>query len=297
MTGNYETLNLTRDGRLVHLELVRPERLNAVAMTGAREMLDAARRIAADEDVEMVAVTGAGRAFCTGMDLKDLAAGQIEQSYFTLWDLALREFETMDKLVVCLIHGYAIGGGLQLALACDIRVCTPSARLSLPAVKDGLIPGLGTFRLARYIGLGRAKSMIIRGNMIDGTEAERIGLVDHLVDEDTAYVESKDWLGEYAGTSSAASRASKELLLDCFDLGWDAFFQKYLVLQETVVAAPDFGEAMDAYRSSRTPQREQAPRPRLRDCQVKGEGSVLAGQATDSDSTEISGTYGSPTPR
>ena len=251
MTGSYETLKLRREGDLVRIEMARPERLNAVAMTGAHEMLDAARAVAADEDARMVAITGAGRAFSTGMDLKDLSAGLIEQSYFDLWDSALRVFETMDKLVVCLIHGYAIGGGLQLALACDIRVCTPSARLSLPAVKDGLIPGLGTFRLARYIGLGRAKSMIIRGNMIDGAEAERIGLVDHLVDEDAAFEEFESLLAEYASTDSAASRASKQLLLDCFDLGWDAFFHKYLVLQERVVAAPDFGEAMEAYLAGR----------------------------------------------
>ena len=254
MTDSYETLNIKRDGRLVRLELVRPERLNAVAMPGAREMLDVARRIAADEDVRMVAITGSGRAFSTGIDLKDLAAGLIEQSYFELWDAALRVFETMDKLVVCLIHGYAIGGGLQLALACDIRICTPSAKLGLPAIKEGLIPGLGTFRLARYVGLGRAKSLIIRGNMIDGAEAERIGLVDHLVGEDTAFEEFEDWIVEYTATNSAGCRASKQMLLECFDLGWDAFFRKYLVLQERAVASPDFAQAMAAYRTGRDPQ-------------------------------------------
>ena len=254
MSGNYETLNFSRDGNLVRIEMVRPERLNAVAMTGAHEMLDAARTIAADEDVRMVAITGSGRAFSTGIDLKDLAAGLIEQSYFDLWDSALRVFETMDKLVVCLIHGYAVGGGLQLALACDIRVCTPSAKVGLPAIKEGLIPGLGTFRLARYVGLGRAKSLIIRGNMIDGTEAQRIGLVDHLVDEETAFEEFEDWIAEYAASNSAGSRASKQMLLDCFDLGWEAFFHKYLALQEKAVASPDFAEGMDAYRAGRDPQ-------------------------------------------
>ncbi|MCY4469175.1 MAG: enoyl-CoA hydratase/isomerase family protein [Thiotrichales bacterium] len=254
MTGNYETLNIRSDGRLVRLELARPERLNAVAMTGAREMLDAVRRIAADEDVRMVAITGSGRAFCTGIDLKDLAAGLIEQSYFDLWDSALRVIETMDKLAVCLMHGYAVGGGLQLALACDIRVCTPSAKLGLPAIKEGLIPGLGTFRLARYVGLGRAKSLIIRGSMIDGAEAERIGLVDHLVGEDTAFEEFEGWLAEYTATNSVGCRAAKQMLLDCFDLGWEAFFRKYLVLQERAVAAPDFAEARDAYLAGRKPQ-------------------------------------------
>ncbi len=144
--------------------------------------------------------------------------------------------------------------GLQLALASDIRVCTLGTRLGLPAIKEGLIPGVGAFRLARYIGLGRAKLLIIRGNMINGTEAERIGLVDHLVDEDSAPEEFEHWLSEYAGTNSAGCRASKQMLADCFDLGWDAFFRKYLALQELAVAAPDFAEAMAAYRSGRDPQ-------------------------------------------
>ncbi len=254
MTDHYETLNVRKDGQLVRLELSRPHLLNAVAMTGAREMVAAANRIAADDDARMVAITGAGRAFCTGIDLKDLAAGKIEQSYFMMWDAALRTFETMDKLVICLVHGYAVGGGLQLALASDIRVCTPGARLGLPAIKEGLIPGLGTFRLARYIGLGRAKSLIIRGNMIDGTEAERIGLVDHLVEEESAFEEFERWVSEYASTNSTGCRASKQMLTDCFDLGWEPFFRKYLALQELAVAAPDFAEAMEAYRAGRDPR-------------------------------------------
>lgn len=256
MTESYETLKLSRDGRLMRVELMRPERLNAFAMTGARELLDAACGIAGDKSVNMVAITGTGRAFSTGIDLKDLAVGAIDQSYFDTWDEAMRVFETMDKLVLCLIHGYAVGGGLQLALASDIRVCTRTAKLGLPAIKEGLIPGLGTFRLARYVGLGRAKSLIIRGNMIDGTEAERIGLVDHLVDEETAFDEFEKWLSEYAGSNSAGCRASKQMLLDCFDLGWEAFFHKYLVLQGKAMAAPDFAEAMEAYRQGREPRWE-----------------------------------------
>ena len=256
MTADYETMTLTRDGRLLRIELTRPERLNAFAMTGTRELLDAARRIAADEDVRMVSIAGSGRAFSTGIDLKDLAAGRIEQSYFDMWDTALRVFETMDKLVLCLIHGYAVGGGLQLALACDIRVCTPSAQLGLPAIKEGLIPGLGTFRLARYVGLGRAKSLIIRGNMIDGAEAERIGMVDHLVAEESAFEDYEAYLAEYAATNSAGCRASKQMLLDCFDLGWEGFFHKYLVLQNKAMAAPDFAEAMEAYLAGRDPRWE-----------------------------------------
>jgi enoyl-CoA hydratase/carnithine racemase len=98
--------------------------------------------------------------------------------------------ETFGRLEACPmpvvvgIDGYALGGGLQLALSCDIRVSTPSAEIDLPATNEGLIPGLATMRLPRYIGMGRAKKMVLLGNNIDGEEALRIGLVDHLVDED-----------------------------------------------------------------------------------------------------------------
>jgi len=254
MAASYETLAYTKQGPLGRLELRRPDRLNAVAMTGARELLEAAERIAADEELRMLAITGEGRAFSTGIDLKDLSAGAIDLAYFDMWDSALRVIETMDKLVLCLIHGYALGGGLQLALASDIRVCTRSAKLGLPAIMEGLIPGLGTWRLARYVGLGRAKALIIRGNMIDGVEAERIGLVDHLVGDGDPKAAFEGWIGEYAKSNSAGCRHSKEMLLDCFDLGYDAFYEKYLDRQRRSVEAPDFAEAMAAYREDRPPR-------------------------------------------
>ena len=251
MATQFQTLAFQKDGHLGRLELRRPERLNAVAMTGARELLEVAELIAQDDSLRMIAITGEGRAFSTGIDLKDLAAGEIDLSYFDMWDRALRIIETMDKLVLCLIHGYAVGGGLQLGLASDIRVCTRSAKLGLPAIKEGLIPGLGTWRLARYIGMGRAKALIIRGNMIDGVEAERIGMVDHLVDDDDPKAAFEDWIADYAKTNSAGCRFSKEMLLDCFDLGFDGFFAKYLELQKRSIEADDFSEAMTAYREDR----------------------------------------------
>lgn len=252
----YNTLALRTENQVCWLELRRPERLNAVGMEGVNELLRAAEEIAADDNTRMVAITGQGRAFSTGIDLKELAAGQIDQGYFDQWDRALRIFETMDKLVLCLVHGYAVGGGLQLALASDIRICTPSAQLGLPAIKEGLIPGLGTWRLARYVGMGRAKSLIIRGNLIDGTESERIGMVDHLVDEEHALEKFQEWVADYANSNSAGCRAAKALLLDCFDLGYDAFFKKYLELQSKAMQTADFAEAMTAYHENRTPNWE-----------------------------------------
>jgi enoyl-CoA hydratase/carnithine racemase len=190
---------------------------------------------------------------CSSDLLKDLSAGKIDECYFDLWDRALRRFETMDKLVLCLIHGYALGGGLQLALAADIRVCTPSAELGVPAIKEGLIPGLGTFRLARYIGLGRAKRLIISGETIEGREAERIGLVDHLVDEGDAMVQFERIADGYAAVNSEGCRHAKAMLAECFDRDFESFFALYKERQERATASADFHEAMAAYREKRQP--------------------------------------------
>jgi enoyl-CoA hydratase/carnithine racemase len=250
---SFETLQLRRDGATAHITLDRPERLNAVAMVGAAEVDRVAEQLANDPDIRLVTITGAGRAFSTGIDLKDLAAGSIDNSYFETWDRALRRFETMDKLVLCFIRGYAIGGGLQLALAADIRVATRGAKMGLPAIKEGLIPGLGTWRLARYIGLGRAKRMILLGEMIDAPEAQSIGMVDHLIEEAEADEAFQGLVERYTAVNSEGCRLSKRVLNDCFDRGFEDFFSFYLDLQERATASDDFREAMAAYRENRPP--------------------------------------------
>jgi enoyl-CoA hydratase/carnithine racemase len=253
MAGDYETIIYEKDGRRARITFNRPHILNAVAMTGAREFDTLAARIAEDEDIRIVTIAGAGRAFSTGIDLKDLAADLIDDSYFDLWDRALRRFETMDKLVLCLIHGYALGGGLQLALAADIRVSTPSAKLGLPAIKEGLIPGLGTLRLARYIGLGRAKRLIISGEMIDAAEGERIGMIDYLVSEDGAEAEFENIVERISAVNSTGCRLSKKMLENCFDLDFESFFSLYKERQSQATSSDDFHEAMTAYRKNRPP--------------------------------------------
>jgi enoyl-CoA hydratase/carnithine racemase len=156
--------------------------------------------------------------------------------------------------VLCLIHGYALGGGLQLALACDIRVCTPSAEIGLPAINESLIPGLATMRLARYIGMGRAKRMTILGNNVDGEEAHRIGLVDHLVDEERPREEFEQWAEQYMDANSAGSRLSKQAMVGAFDLDYETFLDRYLELQAEAHDSRDFEEAMTAYREDREPE-------------------------------------------
>ena len=170
-----ETMKYETDGDLIRLTLDRPEVLNAINYQGTLDLYQAAQAIHDDAHARAVLIRGNGRAFCTGIDLKELSAEATPQDYFYQWDQALRLLERSDKLIVCAIQGYAIGGGLQLPLACDIRIATEGAVLGLPAAKEGFIPGLSTYRLPRYIGLGRAKRMAISGEHGNGVEALRSG--------------------------------------------------------------------------------------------------------------------------
>src|SRR5262245_59968614 len=132
------TMELSRDGAISLLRLDRTERLNAFGNQGTIDLNTAADALAADQATRIVIVTGAGRAFSTGIDLKELSAGEIDMSYHHRWEGGLRKLETLDKIVLCAINGYCLGGGLQLALATDLRFAAASAQLGLPAVKEGL---------------------------------------------------------------------------------------------------------------------------------------------------------------
>jgi enoyl-CoA hydratase/carnithine racemase len=151
------------------------------------------------------------------------------------------------------MQGYALGGGLQLALAADIRIATWNCQLGLPAIKEGIVPGLGTFRLPRYIGLGRAKWMVLSGKNIDGRRAYEFGMVDHLVNSESFDDEVNALVEEYSRVCSNGTLQSKMLLNMSFDMPHGQFFEEYLRRQRIALASPDHQEAMAAYRSGREP--------------------------------------------
>ncbi len=251
--ADYEHLELVIEGPIARVTLNRPDALNSIPHPMVVEMDAIAERLQFDHDVRVVVLTGAGRAFSAGIDLKALAAGEIGEPYLDLWERFLRRLETMDKIVLCLLHGYFIGGGLQLALACDIRVTTRSAKTGLPAVREGIIPSLGPWRLARHVGLGRAKQLTLLGNLIDGAEAYRIGLVDHLVSEDNAVEEFEDIVEQYLAAASQGARAAKIGLSRALDMGFDEYFGFYMQLQLRTFEGDDFAEAKKAFLEGRKP--------------------------------------------
>ena len=160
------------------ITLNRPRVLNALDARLAAELADAAETAADDPDVWVVVVRGAGRAFCSGMDRKALAAGAVGEDFYRSWTRGLNCLEDMGKLSVAVLHGYSIGGGLQLAVACDVRLAAADAVIGLGATQHGLIPDGSILRLARIVGLGRAKELTILNDHITAEDARAMGLVN-----------------------------------------------------------------------------------------------------------------------
>jgi enoyl-CoA hydratase len=247
-------MRLETDGKLGWITFTRPERLNAMNNDCTRQLNQLAQAVAQNADLRVVVIRGSGRAFCTGIDLKELAAGEIQMTYHHRWERALRRFETMETVIVVAMHGYCLGGALQLALAADIRISTPDCRIGLPAIKESLVPGLSVWRLPRTIGWGRAKHLILSGAEIDGITAHRIGLVDHIAPREDFDRQVAAIAGDYIAACSAGMRMSKLLLASAFDQDFDSARDAYFALQERAMASPDAREASRAYLAGETPE-------------------------------------------
>ncbi|HMG35152.1 MAG TPA: enoyl-CoA hydratase/isomerase family protein [Blastocatellia bacterium] len=249
-----ETMHFKAEGRIGYLTLERPQILNAMNYQGSLDMNRVAEAIRDDPKSRLIVIRGAGRAFCTGIDLKQLSAGETPHQYYENWDRALRILEQSEKILICAMHGYALGGGLQLALACDVRIATEDCKLGLPAIKEGIIPGLGTFRLPRYIGHGRAKWMVLSGENVDGRRAYEIGLVDHVVSVESFDEQVDALVQKYSSMCSEGTRQAKMLLNMSFDMPHGQFFEEYLRRQRISLMSADHDEAMRAYQEGRDPE-------------------------------------------
>lgn len=217
------TVRLDVQGPLARMTFDRPEVLNAGNARFAAELGEAVATLAARNDVRLVVMTGAGRAFQTGVDLKALAAGELSRLDLVRWEDAMTAIERMDKLFIAGINGHCIGGGLQLALVCDYRLAVEDALLSLPAVKECLIPSMALYRLPRLIGLARAKELILLGEPISAREGERIGLVNRAVPPADFSKALDETVERFLALPPVSVTASKRLSTRAFDLDFETF--------------------------------------------------------------------------
>ncbi len=183
---SWETLLVEIEDHIATVVINRPEKRNALNATVRKELIAALDQLRADDDVRVVLFTGAGdRAFIAGADIAEFAErSPVEQRVAMSGRRPFDEIAAFEKPTLAMINGYALGGGCEIALACDLRIAARSARLGQPEIRLGLLPGGGgTQRLPRLVGTGRALRMILTGELIDATEAERIGLVDWVFED------------------------------------------------------------------------------------------------------------------
>lgn len=211
----YQTLVYEKKEQVGIITLNRPERLNAINYQLAVELTRLLDEIVEDQEVRAVILTGAGRAFCAGADIKDMAdpkAKRVPLGVGGFFD----KIEAVDKPVIAAINGPANGGGVELALACDFRLASEAANFGLGEVKLGVIPaGGGTARLPRLIGVPKAKEMLYFGNLISPQEAYRLGLVNKVVPGDKLMEEAYAWAAEL----KERPPLSLKMLKSCVNIG------------------------------------------------------------------------------
>jgi 2-oxoglutaroyl-CoA hydrolase len=245
-------LRLERDADMATITLDVPEKLNRVSMRARDQLASLFEELGRKEDVRAIVLTGAGeKAFTAGGDIAGFLERGPEELSRLAWNIAAPE--RCPKPVIAKLRGYAFGVGLELALACDFRIASDDIELALPEVKIGMIPGSGgTQRLARMVGLGRAKDMVMRGRRIDAEEALAIGLVTQVVapaELDSAVTSLVD---ELRALSPLALALAKRVLNHAYDgpLGLEVEGLAYGLLRST----DDFREGVEAFGQNRPPK-------------------------------------------
>lgn len=239
------------DAGVGRITLTRPRVLNALDTRLAEELVEAAALAERDPDAWVVVVAGEGRAFSSGMDRTALSRGEIGEAFFRGWIRALNCLEDMGKLVVAAIRGYCIGGGLQLALACDLRLAAADATLGLGATRHGLIPDGAVLRLARVVGLGRAKELALLNDHISAQVAAAMGLVNWVAPPEEFEAALRRVLDRCLEVAPTAARHTKQLLQASFHEDPRALIEDVVAAQMECMRSWELAEANRAWDEKR----------------------------------------------
>jgi enoyl-CoA hydratase len=253
----FESILLERDGAVATITINRPDKRNALNATVRREVVEALDQLREDADVRVVVVTGAGeKAFVAGADISEFAERTpIEQRQAMSGRRIFDEIAAFPLPVIAMINGYALGGGCELAMACDIRIAAESARLGQPETNLAIIPGGGgTQRLPRLVGQGQAMRLILSGDLIDAAEAARIGLVDVVVPDVELRQTTYELAGRIAAKSPVALRLAKEAVRAAAETPLAAGLGHERELFVTAFASDDRREGIAAFMEKRSPE-------------------------------------------
>lgn len=254
---SYSMLYLERSQSTLTVTINRPEVRNALSPKVLDEMYQVIIDTAFDQDVRVVVIASAGgKAFASGADIRSLHERKALEALQSKAQETLLAIENLDKPVIAAIDGFALGGGCELALACDIRIATQRSKLGQPEVNLGIIPGMGgTQRLQRVVGFGKAKELIFTGDIISAEQALSIGLVNHVVDDDQAL---KDKVQEMADKIAGKGPRAVSLAKMAINTGANTDIHSGLLFekmaQTVVFSTEDKQEGTAAFLEKRSPQ-------------------------------------------
>lgn len=255
MTGGYTSILVEQRGRVGLVILNRPHALNALNAATMHEVVDAVTAMDADPGVGAVVITGARNAFAAGADIKEMAT----QGYIDMYAAdCLQGWDNFAKLrtpIVAAVSGYALGGGCELAMMCDIIIAGDNAKFGQPEINLGVLPGMGgSQRLTRAIGKAKAMDLILTGRFIDAQEAERTGLVSRVVPAANALDEALKTAELIASRSKPVAMLAKEAVNTAFETGLaqGVLFERRVF--QSLFATEDQKEGMAAFTEKRQPE-------------------------------------------
>lgn len=251
---SYEAIRVEREGALALVTIDRPEKRNALNAAVRREILDALVTLGADDAVRVVVFTGEGdKAFIAGADIAEFAERTpLEQRAAMTGTRVFEEIAAFPKPTIAMINGFALGGGCELALACDIRIAADSARLGQPEINLGIIPGGGgTQRLPRVVGMGQALRLVLSGEIISAEEALRIGLVDLIFPQAKLKERTLEMAAGIAAKSPVALRMAKAAVRAAAEMPLSAGLAYETELFVTCFSSEDKQEGVTAFLEKR----------------------------------------------
>ena len=237
------------------IRINRPKVLNALNFHLIREIVETLEAFDKDDGLKVTVLTGNDDAFSAGADIKELSEATpvelIKRNQFALWD----RMKKISKPIIGAVSGYALGGGCELAMACDIIIASETAKFGQPEINIGIMPGAGgTQRLTRALGKYRAMEMILTGQHITAREAEKYGLVNRVVPVESYYQEAKKLARQIADKGPIATRLAKDAILKAFETGLDEGLQFERRNFYLLFSTEDMKEGMQAFIDKRSAQ-------------------------------------------
>ena len=257
MSDGYETILTETRGRVLLITLNRPKALNAINAQLTREVIRAAIEADADPEIGCIVITGSAKAFAAGADIKEMQHATYAEMYggdrFADWD----RFTAVRKPILAAVAGYALGGGCELAMMCDIILAADTAQFGQPEIKLGVMPGIGgSQRLTRFVGKAKAMEMCLTGRMMDAAEAERAGLVSRVIAADQLLDEAMKGADTIASMSLPIAMMTKEAVNRSYEttLAEGIRFERRVF--HAMFATKDQKEGMAAFVEKRPPRFE-----------------------------------------